>query len=109
MIEKVKIESGIVSIGQHNAIALAECKWWQGKTYKELANFQMNVAELTMPFDIFHEAIEKTLGRPVYTHEFGFNPEGLRAELAGEQHRPCLREIIEMIPEDKGIIIIKEE
>jgi hypothetical protein len=34
-----------------------------------------------MPFDVFHEAVEKTIGRPVFTHEFGVNANGIRAEI----------------------------
>ncbi len=33
-----------------------------------------------VPFNIFHEGIEKLLGRDVYTHEFGMNTEGLKRE-----------------------------
>ena len=29
-------------------------------------------SKLCMPFSIFQEAVEKTLGRPVWTHEFAF-------------------------------------
>jgi len=28
-----------------------------------------------------HEAVEKALGRPVYTHEFGMNRQGLKDEI----------------------------
>lgn len=58
-----------------------------------------------VPFDIFHEAIEKTLGRPVFTHEFGLNREGLKKELFGEKESPTLEDVINLIPEEKLILI----
>jgi hypothetical protein len=90
---------------QENAIALAESKFWETMSLKERAMFQMFEPRLCMPFDVFHEAIEKTLGRPVYTHEFGLNYEGLKKELLGEAPAPTLSDIIAMIPEDKRIIV----
>jgi hypothetical protein len=53
---------------------------------------------------VFHEAIEKTLGRPVFTHEFAFRDE-LRKELYGEKEPPTLEEICALIPEEKLILI----
>ena len=62
--------------------------------------------ELCCPFDVFREAVEKSLGRPVFTHEFGLNYDGIVAEFLGEGEPPTLDEIIAMIPEDKRIVII---
>ena len=58
-----------------------------------------------MPFDVFHKAVEETLGRPVFTHEFGLNLDGLCKELAGEQKAPTLQQIVELIPEEKRLLI----
>lgn len=87
------------------AIKLAESGFWKDMTHREIAMFQMFEEKLCMPFEVFHEAVEKTLRRPVYTHEFGINYEGLKKELLGEARPPTLREIIEMIPKEKRIII----
>ncbi len=57
-----------------------------------------------MPFGVFHEAVEKALGRPVFTHEFA-NPDALKSELMGYRPPPSIQEIIEMIPSDKRILI----
>jgi hypothetical protein len=59
------------SIGKENAIELYESKWWEGLSHREIAGVQLFVTELCCPFDVFHEAVEKSLGRPVFTHEFG--------------------------------------
>ena len=74
--------------------------------YRQRAEFQMEQRLLCMPFEIFHEAMEKTLGRGVYTHEFGFNTEGLKAELYGNKPAPTFEEILALIPKDKQVIII---
>lgn len=63
---------------KEDAIALSESKFWETMSYRDRAMFQMFEPLLCMPFDVFHEAVEKTLSRPVFTHEFGLNTEGLR-------------------------------
>lgn len=93
------------SIGKEKAIALYDTGWWKGKTHRELAKFQLFTNELSMPFEVFHEAIEKALGRPVWTHEFGLNFDGLCMELLGEKDAPTMDEILALIPADKLIVI----
>ena len=61
--------------------------------------------KLCMPFSRFHEAIEKVLDRPVYTHEFGLNYDGIVKEFLGEKEKPTLKEIINLIPKEKLIIL----
>lgn len=97
-----------MSLTREQAIALAESNFWKVMSYRERAVFQMNEDLLCMPFDIFHEAVEKTLGRPVYTHEFAF-ADNLRKELNGEQGAPTMEEIISLIPEDKRIIVVAKK
>jgi len=99
------MKEGQHSIGKEKAIALAESNWWEGKTPREIAMFQMFTAELCMPFGEFHKAMEAALGRPVYTHEFGLDWDGLAKELRGEREAPTFIEIVELIPSDKRIII----
>jgi hypothetical protein len=94
---------------QEEAIALADSKFWEGMSYKERAVFQMNEDRLCMPFDIFHEAVEKTLGRPVWTHEFGLNKDDLVKELNGDSPTPSLTDILNMIPKDKQVIVVKAD
>jgi len=50
-----------------------------------------------MPFDVFHEAVEKSLGRPVYTHEFA-HPELLMEGLIGQRKAPTFQDIVNLIP-----------
>jgi len=93
------------SIGTEKAIALAESHWWELCTDREIAEFQMFTVELCLPFARFHEALEKAIGRPVFTHEIAMNFDGLAAELRGEREAPTLQEIIDLIPAEKRIII----
>ncbi len=90
---------------KEQAIAFCENKCYENMTSRQIAEFQMEQDRICMPFEVFHKAIEETLGRPVFTHEFGLNHDGLRKELYGEKEHPTLEEIINLIPEDKRILI----
>ena len=90
---------------KEQAIQLGQSGFWTTMTSREIATFQLFEEKLCMPFSVFHEAIEKTLGRPVWTHEFAMNYEGLKSELIGEKPAPTKQEIMEMIPAEKRIIL----
>jgi len=45
------------------------------------------------------------LGRGVFTHEFGLNAKGIYLELIGEQDPPTFQEILDLIPEEKRMVI----
>lgn len=98
-----------ISIGREKAIELAHSHFWELMEPREIAEFQMGVCELCIPFDVFHESLQKALGRPVWTHEFGLNFDGLAAELRGERKKPTMQEIIELIPEGKRIVLVVDE
>ncbi len=65
------------NIGKGLAIKLGESRWWEGKPATVICGFQFLTVEMCVPFSVFHEAVEECLGRPVYTHEFGVNYDGL--------------------------------
>lgn len=92
-------------ITEEQAIALAKSEFWKTMTHQQIAEFQLFTPRLCMPFGVFHEAIEKALGRPVFAYEFGLDPEGLKAELRGERAAPSFAEIIAMIPADKTALV----
>lgn len=96
------------SIGREAAIALGETKWWEGKTHREIAEVQLFTQELCCPFNVFHEAVAKSLDRPVFTHEFGLDYEGLCKEFLGEKEAPNLESIINLIPESKRVLVVTE-
>jgi hypothetical protein len=90
---------------KEQAVALAESGFWETMTAREIATFQLHERKLCMPFAVFHEAVEKTLGRGVWTHEFAA-PEHLIRELLGDAKPPTMSEIIELIPVDKRVLVL---
>jgi len=86
---------------REQAIAFDESKAWESMTFRQRAEFQMVTELLCMPFDVFHEALQKTLGRPVFTHELA-DWDSITAELFGEKGSPSMEEISKMILEEKG-------
>ena len=94
-----------ISIGKEKAIKLYYSKWWEGLSHRKIAEFQLFTAELSCPFDVFHEAVEKSLGRPVFTHEFGLNYDGICREFLGEKEPPTMNEILNLIPQEKLIVV----
>jgi hypothetical protein len=87
------------------AVAFAESKSYEGMSYRQIAEFQINQKCLCMPFSKFHEAVEKTLDRPVFTHEFGMNYDGIKAEIMDGKEAPSFEEIIGLIPKGKLILV----
>lgn len=90
---------------REEALAIVESCIWEGWTHRERAEFQLQQRRLAMPFGVFHESVEKALGRPVWTHEFGLNWEGLCMELYGLAEPPDISGIVAMIPEEKRVIV----
>ena len=89
---------------KEQALSLYESKFWEGMIDREIALFQLCAYTLCMPWDVFHSAIEKALGREVDSHEFkGENFESLREELLGNQPPPTQQEILDLIPPSKLI------
>jgi hypothetical protein len=95
----------VVQLTKEQAIKFHDSEAWKDMDYAARAKFQMSQDLLCMPFDVFHEAVEKALGRPVRTHEFGLNREGLSRELFEGAPPPSMQDIINLIPENKRIIL----
>jgi hypothetical protein len=56
-------------------------RWWESEDPVTIARYQIfERIFMSSTFSIFHEGLEKLLGRAVYTHEIGLNIEGIRAE-----------------------------
>lgn len=97
----------IKQLTKQEAINFYDNKLYEHMSDREKAIFQLTQDLLCMPFDVFHEAVEKTLGRPVFTHEFGLNSEGLIKEILGEKEPPTFDEIVGMIPKEKLVFILR--
>lgn len=89
---------------REQAIAFGENKLYESLSDREKVSLQLFQRKLCMPFDVFHEAIEKVLGRPVWTHEFAFI-ENLQKEFLGEKEPPTMDEIMALLPNDKTVLI----
>ena len=87
------------------AVALHDSGEWKKWTPLQLASFQMVQDKLCVPFGEFHKAVEEVLERPVWTHEFGLNRDGLVKELAGLSDAPTMDEILALIPPEKLMVI----
>lgn len=90
---------------KEQAIALYSSGFWKDMSFRERAMFQLFEPRLCMPFDVFHEALKKTLGRGVLIREFDLNIAGLRQELLGKAPTPSFAEVINLIPADKRMTI----
>lgn len=93
------------SISTEEAVALAESHFWDDMTDREIAGFQLFQEKLCMPFDVFQAALEQSLGRPVFTHELGLNYEGIVKEFLGDAPAPTFEDIMNLIPEDKRVLV----
>lgn len=93
---------------KEEAIALAQTGWWKDKPCEVVARFQLQEPLLCMDFGDFHGAVEKSLGRSVWTHEFA-NPNSLLSELNRDKASPSMQEILDLIPEHKRIVLTHEE
>jgi hypothetical protein len=86
------------------AIALANTRWWENADPSQVAIFQINEPLLCCPFGVFHEAVEKHLGRPVWTHEFA--SDGLKSEIMRDREAPTMAQILDLIPKEKRVILL---
>ena len=93
------------SIGCEAAVKLGESKWWECVGNRAICQVQLFTVELCVPFDVFHHAVEQCLGRPVLTHEFGMNYDGIVKEFLGVCTAPTMREIIDVIPAEKRVLL----
>jgi hypothetical protein len=90
------------------AVAFHDEKKWEPMSHRERAEFQMEQDKLCMPFSVFHEAMEKAIGRPVWTHEFA-ERDRLRAELAGTRKPANFGEVLDSlqrVANGKPVIVI---
>jgi len=96
----------MIEMTKAQARKLIRTEFWKTMTDRQRAEFQLFTERLCMPFDVFHKAVEETLGRPVFTHELALNLEALQAELRGDRDAPTAAEILELVPPDKLIAIL---
>ncbi|MBA7527657.1 hypothetical protein ES705_19835 [subsurface metagenome] len=89
---------------KNQAIKIYDSEIYKDMTSEQIVKFQLFQSRLCVPFSVFHKAITEVLGRPVWTHEFAFK-DNLMKEYLGKKSPPTMEEIINLIPEEKRIII----
>ena len=95
----------LIQFSTEQAKTFGESGIWKDWLPDHIVGFQLYQDKLCIPFNVFHEAIEKVLKRPVWTHEFAF-PEKLRMEFEGIRAKPTFEEIMDLIPKDKTIFFV---
>lgn len=93
---------------KEQVMAIYEGGEWKDWSDEEIVKFQLFQDRLAVPFARFHEAVEKVLGRSVWTHEFAFR-DNLIAEYKKERPAPTFEEICNLIPKEKLIILNMEQ
>ena len=89
---------------REQAISLYDSGVWKEWTAEQVVSFQLFQEKLCMEFSYFQKCIQDVLGRPVYTHEFGFHDE-LVKEYLGAKETPTFEDVINLIPEEKRLVI----
>lgn len=78
------------------AAEFSDSGWYKDRSPEEITALQLYEESLCVPeFRIFHEAVEKALGRSVQTFVFGFCPEKLQQEF--ESKVPNAEELIQQM------------
>jgi len=90
---------------EEQAIAFNKSKVWQSWTDEQIVRFQLFQERICVPYLLFNRALSGILGRPVYTHEFSNNYDGIVQEYLGTKEPPTLEEIINLIPAEKRVVI----
>lgn len=76
-------------ISYEDALKMIKSKWWKGKTKVEIATVQLFTDKLICKdFGVFQSAMDEAIQRPTWTHEYGFNTEGLRKEFIDLHGQP---------------------
>lgn len=95
-----------IELTREQALALYATNWWRDLNARAVAEFQLSVHTLCMPFSEYHAAVSLALGRDVYTHEF-VDPETLLRELSGDKPSPTIADILRMLPADKRVVVVR--
>lgn len=90
---------------EEQALKIYNSGAWKTWSDEQIVRLQLYQDRLCVDFDRFHEAVEKVLGRSVWTHEFAF-PQSLQDEYEQKEPAPTFKEILELLPPEKIILVI---
>lgn len=89
---------------EEEAKALYDSGDWKDWCDAHIVRFQLFQDRPCVPFDRFHKAMERVLGRPVWRHEFA-DAERLREEYSKDRSAPSLEDILAQVPAEKLIVV----
>lgn len=92
---------------EEQAIKFADSSLWENLSYKQIVDFQLFQQRLCMPFDIFQQAMEEALNRPVFTHSFALR-DNLVEEYLGTREVPDVDEVLSTLPKNKLNLIFSD-
>lgn len=93
---------------REEAIEIAESGIWQEWSADRIVGLFLFDGEgrLFCPIDVLYASLRESFGRPVYTHELAESNIGnIREEFLRDREPPTLEEILDLIPEEKLIIL----
>lgn len=92
-------------MSKETAVAIHDSGAWRKLGIVERAKLQLQQPRLCMPFSEFHKAVEQSIGRPVWTHEF-IEPKSLLAEIEPCNKRATLADVLGKLPTDKTVVCV---
>ncbi len=91
---------------EKQALALIETRFWEDMSDRDIAVFQLWEDRLCMPFDVFHDAVCKTLGSQMWDLSLAMHRNGIKRLLLKKIQRKSLarEDILALIPESKRVL-----
>lgn len=93
-----------IQLTEQQAIQFGESEVWKTWTPEQVVRFQLFQRKICLDFSHFMMCLRIVLDLPVYTHEL-CNMDYLKEEYLGVKSAPTFGEIINLIPQEKRIII----
>lgn len=95
-----------MGLTKEQAIILGNSKFYEELSDREIIIFQLLEGRLCMPLHVLHEALQRVLDRPVFTHKM--QPYLLLCEMFNLKSKTTMKEILELTPKDKQIVVVTE-
>lgn len=92
---------------EEQAIAFYDSRAWSELNSLQRSRLQLGQDYLCMPVNVFRDALDEALGRPVWSQEIRTqNRSTLIDELNGKAQPPDMRQIMALLPSDKNFIAL---
>ncbi len=100
-----KIDLVRTQLNKEEAVRFYKSGEWKKWSNEDIVKLQLFQNCLCVSFERFYKAIEKVLERPVWTHEFAYI-ELLQEEYYKLKGKPSMKEIVNLIPKEKRVIVV---